>query len=99
MDIETSRVKKHVRPHQTDFETTLIIKTVHLNTTVAHNCHGKTKNLTAKTKTSRQNQKNLTAKTNTSRQNQKPHSKNQKPHGKTKNLTAKTKDSDSCGPP
>ena len=24
---------------------------------VAHNCHGKTKNLTAKTKTSRQNQK------------------------------------------
>ena len=26
-------------------------------TMVAHNCHGKTKNLTAKTKTSRQNQK------------------------------------------
>ena len=42
---------------------------------VAHNCHGKTKNLTAKTKTSRQNQK--------------PHGKNKIPHGKTKNLTAK----------
>ena len=40
--------------------------------------HGKTKTLTAKPKTSRQNQK-------TSRQNQKP-------HGKTKNLTAKPKD-------
>ena len=40
-------------------------------------CHGKTKNLTAKTKTSRQNQK--------------PHGKNKIPHGKTKNLTAKTK--------
>ena len=42
---------------------------------VTHNCHGKTKNLTAKTKTSRQNQK--------------PHGKNKIPHGKTKNLTAK----------
>ena len=42
---------------------------------VAHNCHGKTKNLTAKTKTSRQNQK--------------PHGKNKIPCGKTKNLTAK----------
>ena len=42
---------------------------------LAHNCHGKTKNLTAKTKTSRQNQK--------------PHGKNKIPHGKTKNLTAK----------
>ena len=42
---------------------------------VAHNCHGKTKNLTAKTKTSRQNQK--------------PHGKNKIPHGKTKNLMAK----------
>ena len=42
---------------------------------VAHNCHGKTKNLTTKTKTSRQNQK--------------PHGKNKIPHGKTKNLTAK----------
>ena len=42
---------------------------------VAHNCHGKTENLTAKTKTSRQNQK--------------PHGKNKIPHGKTKNLTAK----------
>ena len=47
------------------------------HTTVAHNCHGKTKNLTAKPKTSRQNQ-------NTPRQNQKP-------HGKTKYFTAKTK--------
>ena len=44
---------------------------------VAHNCHGKTKNLMAKTKY-------LTAKPKTSRQKQKP-------HGKTKNLTAKTK--------
>ena len=42
---------------------------------VAHNCHGKTKNLKAKTKTSRQNQK--------------PHGKNKIPHGKNKNLTAK----------
>ena len=45
---------------------------------VAHNCHGETKNLTAKTKTSRQNQK--------------PYGENKIPHGKTKNLTAtKTK--------
>ena len=49
---------------------------------VAHNCHGKTKNLTAKPKTSRQKQ-------NTSRQNRKPHGKNKIPHNKTKNLTAK----------
>ena len=42
---------------------------------VAHNCHGETKNLTAKTKTSRQNQK--------------PYGENKIPHGKTKNLTAK----------
>ena len=42
---------------------------------VAYNCHSKTKNLTAKTKTSRQNQK--------------PHGENKIPHGKTKNLTAK----------
>ena len=35
-----------------------------------------------------QNQ-SLTAKTKTSRQNQKPHGKNKIPHGKTKNLTAK----------
>ena len=42
---------------------------------VAHTCHGKTKNFTSKTKTSRQNQK--------------PHGKNKIPHGKTKNLTAK----------
>ena len=65
--------------------------------TVAHNCHGKTKNLTAKTKTSRKNQKlhgknkiphdktkNLTAKPKTSRQNQTLQSKNQIPHGKSK---------------
>ena len=44
--------------------------------------HGKTENLTAKPKTSRQKQ-------NTSRQNQKPHGKSKIPHGKTKNLTAK----------
>ena len=42
---------------------------------VAHNYHGKTKNLMVKAKTSRQNQK--------------PHGKNKIPHGKTKNLTAK----------
>ena len=42
---------------------------------VAHNCHGKTKNLSAKTKTSRQNQQ--------------PNAENKIPHGKTKNLTAK----------
>ena len=42
-----------------------------------HNCHGKTKNLTAKTKYPQQNWK--------------PHGKNKIPHGKTKNLTAKTK--------
>ena len=41
---------------------------------VAHNCHGKTKNLTVKPKTSRRKQ-------STSWQNQKP-------HGKTKDLTA-----------
>ena len=63
--------------------------------TLAHNCHGKTKNLTAKTKTSRQNQKpldkteNLTAKPKTSRQKQNTSRQNQKPHGKTKDLTAK----------
>ena len=45
--------------------------------TVAHNCHSKTKNLTAKTKYPRQNRK--------------PHGKNKIPHCKTKNLTAKTK--------
>ena len=39
-----------------------------------------------------QNQ-SLTAKTKTSRQNQKPHGKNKIPHGKTKNLTAKPKTS------
>ena len=45
--------------------------------TVAYNCHGKTKNLTAKTKF-------LTAKL-------KPSWQNQRPHGKTKYFTAKTK--------
>ena len=49
------------------------------HTTVAHNCHGKTKNLTAKPKTSRQKQK--------------PHGKIKIPHDKTKNLTAKPKTS------
>ena len=63
--------------------------------TLAHNCHGKTKNITAKTKTSRQNQKpldkteNLTAKPKTSRQTQNTSRQNQNPHGKTKDLTAK----------
>ena len=42
-----------------------------------HNCHGKTKNLTAKTKYPQQNWK--------------PRGKNKIPHGKTKNLMAKTK--------
>ena len=54
--------------------------------TVAYNCHGKTKTLTAKTKY-------LTAKPKTSRQNQKPHGKNKIPHDKTKNLTSKPKTS------
>ena len=54
--------------------------------TVAHNCHGKTKNLTAKPKTSLQKQ-------NTSQQNQKPYGKNKIPLDKTKNLTAKPKTS------
>ena len=49
---------------------------------VAHNCHGKTKTLTAKTKY-------LTAKPKTSRQKQNTSRQNQKPHGKTKDLTAK----------
>ena len=54
--------------------------------------HGKTKNLTPKTKY-------LMAKPKTSRQNRKPHGphgphgKNKIPHDKTKNLTAKTKTS------
>ena len=59
-----------------------------MKTTVAHNCHGKTKSLTAKTKSPRQNKK--------------PHGQNKKPtaiqkasrqkqkaHGKNKRLTAK----------
>ena len=45
--------------------------------TVAHGCHGETKNLTAKPNA-------FTAKAKFSRQNQIPHD-----HGKTKNLTAK----------
>ena len=59
------------------------------------NCHGKTKNLMAKTKTSQQNQKphgktkNLTAKTKYLTPKPKPHGKNKIPHAKTKNLTAK----------
>ena len=56
--------------------------------TVAHNCHGKTKNLTAKTNTSWQN-RNLTAKTKTSWQKQNTSRQNQNPHSKTKDLTAK----------
>ena len=63
--------------------------------TVAHNCHGKTKNLTAKTKYPRQNwkphgkNKIPHGKTETSQQKQKPHGKNKIPHTKTKTLTAK----------
>ena len=64
---------------------------------VAHNCHGKTKNLTAKTKRHSKT-KNLTAKTKyltakpkTSRQKQNTLRQNQKPQGKTKYFTAKTK--------
>ena len=49
------------------------------NNFTAHNCHGKTKNVTAKTKTSRQNQK--------------PHGKIKISHDKTKNLTEKPKTS------
>ena len=48
--------------------------------------HGKTENLTAKPKTSRQKQ-------NTSWQNRKPHGKNKIPHDKAKNLTVKPKTS------
>ena len=53
---------------------------------VANNCHCKTKNLTAKPKTSRQKQ-------NTSRQNQKPHGsrQTQKPHGKKQQNTSQQK--------
>ena len=57
---------------------------------VAHICHGKTKNLTAKTKTSRQNQKphgknkNITAKPKTSRQKQNTSRQNQILHSKSK---------------
>ena len=57
---------------------------------MAHNCHGKRKNLAAKRKASRQKEqprgkkKSLTAKRKTSRQKEKP-------HGKKKNLTAKRK--------
>ena len=50
---------------------------------VAHNCHGKTKNLTAK------NKNTIRLKQNTSQQNQKPQGENKIPHGKTKSLTAK----------
>ena len=64
---------------------------------VAHNCHGKTKTLTAKTKYLTAKPKTSRQKQNTSRQNQKPQGKNKiphdktKPHGKTKYFTAKTK--------
>ena len=53
---------------------------------VAHNCHGKRNNLTAKGRTSRQKEKD-------SRQKKKPHGKKKKPHGKNNKLTAKVKDS------
>ena len=71
---------------------------------VAHNCHGKTKNVTAKTKyltakpkTSQRNQKphgknkNIMAKPKTSRQKQNTSRQNQKPHGKNKIPHGKTK--------
>ena len=48
---------------------------------VAHNCQGKTKNLTAKAKY-------LTPKPKTSRQKQNTSRQNQKLHGKNKNITA-----------
>ena len=53
---------------------------------VAHNCQGKTKNLTAKAKY-------LTPKPKTSRQKQNTSRQNQKLHGKNKNITAKPKTS------
>ena len=68
--------------------------------TVAHRCHGKNKNITAKPKTSRKNQKphgknkNLTAKPKTSRQNQMLQGKNQIPWNTSRQkqiLTAKPK--------
>ena len=58
------------------------------NNFTAHNCHGKTKNLTAKPKTSRQKQKphgktkNLTAKSKYLTTKPKTSRKNQRPHGK-----------------
>ena len=73
--------------------------------TVAHNCHGNNKYLTAKPKVSRQNQiahgktKKLTAKPKSSRQNKKLTAKDKssrqkkKAHGKSKRLTAKAKSS------
>ena len=51
--------------------------------------HGKTENLTAKTKYLTAKPKTSRQKQNTSRQNRKPHGKNKIPHNKTKNLTAK----------
>ena len=60
--------------------------------TMAHKCHGKSKNLTAKARSSRQEQevhgksKNLTAKAKTLRQKQKH-------YGKSKKLTAKARSS------
>ena len=67
--------------------------------TVAHRCHGKNKNSTAKTKTPGQKQKlhgknkNSTAKTKTPRQKQKLHGENKNSTAKTKTSTAKTKTS------
>ena len=51
--------------------------------TVAHNCHGKPKNLTAKTKYLTAKPKTSRQKQNTSLQHQKLHGKNKIPHGKT----------------
>ena len=59
-------------------------------TTVAHNCHGKTKNLSKKQNTTTKS-KTSWQKQNTSRQNQKPHRKNKIPHGKTETSPQKQK--------
>ena len=67
------------------------------NNTVAHNCHGKRKNLAAKRKASRQKEiprgkkKSLTAKRKTSRQKEKPHGKKKNPAAKRKTSRQKEK--------
>ena len=63
----------------------------HLST-VAHNCHGKSINLTAKRKTHGK-QNNLMAHRKDSRQKEKPHGKNKKTQSKKKTSRQKQKDS------